>query len=164
MYTYISLSIYLSIYQGDCGGVDQQLQGHWDAVWAGRVWHPLWPRPRQAAGHNYILLLYIYIYHTWKKPMLPPVVHFVVCVAAPNFWAFLRSFVRRRPNFWSFLHSFVRRRPIRAFLRFFARRRLNLDFCRWSDHRAFSMHDYLSNLIYLSICSSIYLATLRLPP
>ena len=37
------------------------------------------------------------------------VVHFVVCVAAPNFWAFLHSSVRRRPNFWAFLHSFARR-------------------------------------------------------
>ena len=31
--------------------------------------------------------------HTWKKPMSPPVVHFVVCVAAPPqiFWEFLHS-------------------------------------------------------------------------
>ena len=35
-----------------------------------------------------------------EKPMLPLVVNFVVCVATPNFWAFLHSFVRRRPNFW----------------------------------------------------------------
>ena len=48
--------------------------------------------------------------HSWKKPMSPPVVHFVVCVAAPNFWAFLLSFVRRRPNFWAFLRSFARHR------------------------------------------------------
>ena len=38
--------------------------------------------------------------------MSPPVVHFVVCVTAPNFWAFLHSFVRRRPNFLAFLRSF----------------------------------------------------------
>ena len=37
------------------------------------------------------------------------VVHFVVCVAAPNFWAFLHSFVRCRPKFWAFLRSFTRR-------------------------------------------------------
>ena len=43
--------------------------------------------------------------------MTPPVVHFVVCVAAPNFWPFLHSFVRRRqPNFCEFLRSFARRR------------------------------------------------------
>ena len=47
---------------------------------------------------------------TWKKPMSPPVVHFVACVAAPNFGPFLHSSVRRRPNFWAFLHSFARRR------------------------------------------------------
>ena len=42
--------------------------------------------------------------------MSPPVVHFVVGVAAPNFWAYLSSFVRRRSNFWAFLYSFARRR------------------------------------------------------
>ena len=30
--------------------------------------------------------------------------------AAPNFWAFLHSFVRRRPSCWAFLRSFARRR------------------------------------------------------
>ena len=63
-----------------------------------------------------ISYFYIYIYYLSRSYMekahvAAAVVHFVVCVAAPNFWAFLRSFVRRRPNFWSFLHSFVRRRP-----------------------------------------------------
>ena len=63
--------------------------------------------------------------HTWKKPMSPPGVHFVACVGAPNIWAFLRSFARRRPNFWAFLRSFVRLCPIFwAFLRSYARRPL----------------------------------------
>ena len=38
--------------------------------------------------------------HTWKKPMSPPVVHFVVSVAAPIFWPFLRIFARRRLKNW----------------------------------------------------------------
>ena len=42
----------------------------------------------------------------------PPVVHFVVCVAAPNFWAFLHSFVRRRPNFDRKLHFFKTYHPL----------------------------------------------------
>ena len=42
--------------------------------------------------------------------MSPPVVHFEACVAEPNLWAFLHSFVSLRPNFWPFLRSFVRRR------------------------------------------------------
>ena len=54
--------------------------------------------------------------------MSPPVVHFVVCAAAPNLSAFLRSF---------------------------ARRRLKLDFCRWSDHRAFSK--YVQSVFLLGI-------------
>ena len=45
--------------------------------------------------------------HTWKKPMSPPMVHFEVCVAAANIWAFLHRFVRRCPNFWAFLRSFA---------------------------------------------------------
>ena len=32
--------------------------------------------------------------------MSPPMVHFVVCVAAPNAWAFLHSFARRRLKNW----------------------------------------------------------------
>ena len=32
--------------------------------------------------------------------MSPPVVHFVLRVAALNFWAFLRSFARRRLKNW----------------------------------------------------------------
>ena len=35
-------------------------------------------------------------------------VHFVVCVTAPNLWAFLHSLVSHCPNFWAFLCSFAR--------------------------------------------------------
>ena len=37
-----------------------------------------------------------------KAHVAAGVVHFVVCVAALSFWAFLDSFVRRRPNFGRF--------------------------------------------------------------
>jgi len=34
----------------------------------------------------------------------------VICVAAPNVWALLLSFVRRRLNFWALLRCVARRR------------------------------------------------------
>ena len=63
--------------------------------------------------------------------MSPPEVHFVVFVAAPNFLAFLNSFVRRRPNFWAFLSS-TARRPLKNWI---------LSVIGSPDHWAFSMYD-----------------------
>ena len=45
-----------------------------------------------------------------KAHVAAGVVHFVVCVAAPNFFGLFYSIFRRRPNFWAFLRSFPRRR------------------------------------------------------
>ena len=60
--------------------------------------------------------------HTWKNPMSPLVVHFVVGDAAPHFWVFLQFC----PSHLQFLGIFTQ---------FCLSPPQKLDFCWWSEHQ-----------------------------